>query len=369
MSSSTPGSPRVTVLMAVFNGAEFVRAAIDSILAQSFADFEFLIVDDGSSDDTQAVLASYEDERLRIVRNPQNVGLTRSLNIGIARARGEYIARQDADDLSHVRRLERQIAHLDAHQGVVVLGTQARYFRTAGTADESVLWWKITDSALLRLQSVFTSPFFHTSVMFRTADVRDGFGGYSEEYRTSQDFELWSRLMTSSQGANLAEYLVDQRTHAGSISSNYNRRSTHLIESVLQRNLQALLGERRELQDWARLWCSVLLQRRDEAREGRRAFLMLRLVFASYRERYPQAARAAEFRLLQAANALLLAKALLLNVDRYAFNALAYALRAAPVATCRELGRVVRKALAMLVRGTLARVGLGLTRYVRRAHP
>jgi glycosyltransferase involved in cell wall biosynthesis len=368
MNSPAHSSPRVTVLMAVFNGAEFVRAAIDSILAQSFADFEFLIIDDGSTDDTPALLASYQDERLRIVRNPQNVGLTRSLNIGIASARGEYLARQDADDLSHVRRLERQVAHLDAHEDVVVLGTQARYFRTAG-AEKSVLWWRVTDSALLQLQSLFTSPFFHTSVMLRTVDVRDGFGGYSEEYRTSQDFELWSRLMSSRRGANLAEYLVDQRTHAASISSNYNRRSTDLMESVLQRNLQALLGERAELRDWPRLWSTVLLERRDSAWDGRRTYLLLRLVFASYRESYPQEARAREFRLLQAGNALLLAKTLLLNGNWYAFKALGYALHAAFVTTARELGRVGLKALTMLVRGALARIGLRSTRYVSRVHP
>jgi len=116
--------PAVTVLMGVYNGELFVRDAIDSILAQSYRDFELLVVDDGSTDTTPAILASYDDSRLRVLRNEENIGLTRSLNRGLRAARGGLIARQDADDLSLPNRLARQVTFLESHPDVVLLGTQ-----------------------------------------------------------------------------------------------------------------------------------------------------------------------------------------------------------------------------------------------------
>src|ERR1043166_4865427 len=107
--------PAVTVLMSVYNDEKYVREAIDSILAQSFRDFELLVIDDGSTDRTPAILASYDDRRLRVLRNNENIGLTRSLNAGIGAARGPLIARQDADDISYPQRLARQGGVMKRH--------------------------------------------------------------------------------------------------------------------------------------------------------------------------------------------------------------------------------------------------------------
>ena len=110
-------SPRVSVLMSVYNGERYLRAAVDSILSQTFADFEFVIVDDASSDCTPSILDSYDDPRIVRLRLERNQGLAGALNEGLLLSRGRYIARQDADDVSLSSRLARQVAHLDECTG------------------------------------------------------------------------------------------------------------------------------------------------------------------------------------------------------------------------------------------------------------
>src|SRR6266702_4955815 len=116
---------------------------MDSILAQTFRDFEFLIINDGSTDDSRAIIASYDDSRIRILDNPENIGLTRSLNRGLAEARGELIARQDADDVSHVTRLEKQVAFMKAESEVVAVGAQARFVNAKGKTVSAYGWDKL----------------------------------------------------------------------------------------------------------------------------------------------------------------------------------------------------------------------------------
>ncbi len=123
--STSEKVPRVSVLMSVYNGERFLRDSVESILGQTFTDFEFLILDDGSTDSTCEILEEYanKDARIVLVRNDRNLGLTRSLNKGLRLVRGEYLARQDADDISLPKRLEMQVKFLDAHPEVGVVGS------------------------------------------------------------------------------------------------------------------------------------------------------------------------------------------------------------------------------------------------------
>ncbi len=118
-------APRVNVIMAVFNGEQYLQEAIESILRQTFDNFEFVIIDDGSTDKTVEILNRFSDERIKRLTNESNIGLTRSLNRGIRFSRGEYIVRQDADDVSLPERLAKQVAYLDAHSMVGLVGTSA----------------------------------------------------------------------------------------------------------------------------------------------------------------------------------------------------------------------------------------------------
>ena len=249
--------PRVTVLMAVYNGAAYLREAMDSILAQTFRDFEFLIVNDGSTDDSRAIVASYNDSRIRILDNPENIGLTRSLNRGLAEARGELIARQDADDVSYPRRLEMQVSFLDSHPHLALVGSQARFINEEGKPTPSRLWWKATTAAGIRFQLLFDSPFIHTAVLFRRKIIWDALGGYDESFKTSQDFELWSRVLTAFDAANMKEILVEFRSHPASTSANYSAANSLRVENVFANNLKAALGASHSHAYWPAMWISI----------------------------------------------------------------------------------------------------------------
>lgn len=206
-------SPRVSVLMAVHNCEPYLREAVDSILAQTFTDFEFIVVDDGSTDRSADVIASYSDPRIIFVRNDKNLGLTASLNRGLELARGEYVARMDGDDVSLPERLARQVAFMDANPGVGACGTWATDIDEAGrvkggretpTGDElDNFYWRVS--------------LIHPSAMFRF-DRRRG-PRYNPEVRYSQDYDLWLRVAAVSRLSNLPEHLLLYRVHGGSVTA------------------------------------------------------------------------------------------------------------------------------------------------------
>lgn len=253
--------PRVTVLMSVHNGSRFLREAIDSILAQTFRDFELLVIDDASTDDSAAIVESYRDPRIRMLRNEANQGLTKSLNRGLRDARGSLIARHDADDRSHPQRLEQQVAWFDAHPQGALVGTQPRIIDEHGWEIGKVV--KATSETGIRWQSMFSNPFIHTAVMFRR-DVVLGLGGYDETFRFNQDFELWSRMIGSFECSNLAETLVDYRAHAESIAGRRDeavlasRRANVARNKLIQhRNVRRETGSDTLAIDWPELWTAI----------------------------------------------------------------------------------------------------------------
>lgn len=210
---------RVSVVMAVYNGERYLREAVDSILEQTFTDFEFLIIDDGSTDGTQGILRAYEDSRIRVLVNEQNAGLTRSLNRGLQAARGEFIARQDADDVSEPERLEKQIAFLDANPEVALLGSWYSIIDTQSNYQQQIrppcehreICWDL----------LFYCPFVHSAVMLRRELVLREVGPYDESYGYSQDYDWWCRIADALPVANLPEYLVRYRVHGISMTSKY----------------------------------------------------------------------------------------------------------------------------------------------------
>jgi FkbM family methyltransferase len=255
--SASP-APRVTVLMAVWNGARFVEEAVASILRQTFKEFEFLIIDDASTDDTPERLRRFSDDRIQLIRNPSNIGLTRSLNRGLALARGSLVARQDADDVSHPRRLEAQVGFLDAEPGVAVVGAQARTIDGGGREVRTAPWPRSTSAEAIRWQLLFDSPFVHTSVMFRRDVIWAAAHGYDERFATSQDFELWCRV--SAQGRemrNLPDRLVDFRLHEESVSRRYALDGVAKVGPVLRQSLVAQLGPEAVPAGWPDMWIRV----------------------------------------------------------------------------------------------------------------
>lgn len=207
--------PAVSVLMTVYNGMPYLREAIESVLAQTFADFEFVIVDDGSTDGSLECIASYRDPRIRLWRNEANLGQTRSLNRGLDLLRGEYVARLDADDVCVATRLERQVEVLRARPDVAVLGTWMYDIDAQGTKTALVSRrWEDTGTYLAWLL-LEICPLWHPTVMFRR-DAVAAVGGYDETFRIAQDYDLWMRLALQRRwGAVVPEALVLCRRHGG----------------------------------------------------------------------------------------------------------------------------------------------------------
>ena len=233
-------APTVSVLMTMFDAAPHLRASVESILAQTFGDFEFVIVDDGSRDDSMAIVESYRDARIRLVRNDRNKGQTPCLNQGLALARGAWVARQDADDISLPRRLERQMARLRRDEKLALLGCQA------WLVDDGGKFTGLLDVALgpesIEWAGLWENPFIHTAAIFRR-EVVARLGGYDESFRICQDYDLWMRVAAEHPVANLFERLVVYRHAAQSLQ--HSGRETVREESrrVLRRVVAQAFGE------------------------------------------------------------------------------------------------------------------------------
>jgi glycosyltransferase involved in cell wall biosynthesis len=209
------GVPAVSVLMSARDAAPWVRHAVESVLGQTAADLELIVIDDGSSDDTPAVLASIADPRLRVERQPA-AGLAASLNRAARLARAPLLARLDADDLAMPERLARQRAFLAAHPDVGLLGTGATEADAGGRAVARVT--PPAGDAAIRRALISRNPFVHSSVVVRRP-VFERAGGYDERVRVAQDYDLWMRVSVLTRMANLPEALVVRRLRPHGVSA------------------------------------------------------------------------------------------------------------------------------------------------------
>ncbi len=208
-------SPKVTVIIPVYNREKYVSEAIDSILTQSFTDFELLLIDDGSTDGSVEVMRSYTDPRIRLVYNGSNLGIPKTRNKSLQLARGEYIAMLDSDDYAHPDRLKKQVAFLDRHPDYAVVGSWA------AEMDENGRLWrriKIFPVSPGEVQSglLFRCCFLHPSIMARKAVLQ--VYGYRDQYVVCSDFELLVRIARKYKLGNLPQILVRHRIHAGRIT-------------------------------------------------------------------------------------------------------------------------------------------------------
>jgi glycosyltransferase involved in cell wall biosynthesis len=206
-------SPAITVLMPVHNGERYLKEAVESILCQTFSDFEFLILDDGSTDSGMKVVKNYSDSRIRLEVNETNLGIAATLNRGIRLARGRYIARMDCDDISLPDRLRKQFDFLEAHPDVGVCGSRVRRIG----AKRGFWKVKVRDEAI-RSRLLFENAMAHPSVTIRKSVLIDHNLGYDPALRCAQDYAFWVDLARHSRLANLEQVLVLYRVHASQIS-------------------------------------------------------------------------------------------------------------------------------------------------------
>jgi glycosyltransferase involved in cell wall biosynthesis len=224
----------VSVILPVYNGSKTINRAVESILSQTFEDFEFLIINDGSKDSTSEILDSFDDNRIRILHQ-ENRGLVFSLNRGVKNSQGKYIARMDADDIALPDRLQKQVDFMEKNPSVGILGTAVRVVYDDGT--ERIRRRPI-DTASIKKNIVRICPFSHSSVMIRK-EVFDTVGLYDSSKDGSrqllvEDYDLWVRILVAGyEMANLSDVLMTYYKEPGSIlrSRSFSKRVTQQILS------------------------------------------------------------------------------------------------------------------------------------------
>ena len=207
-------APLVSVIMSAYNAEQFLHQCVESILDQSFSDFEFLVVNDGSSDATQNILESFDDERLKVTYQ-ENQGLTTTLNTLLGQCRGKYIARQDADDYSLPDRLQRQVAFLEKYVDIALIGTGTVQVDHSNAQIHRFI--PETKPITLSQQLVEVNPFTHGSWMVKSSVMQE-LGGYREAFRFSQDYDLLLRMNEKYQLSNLDEVLYAHRHNRDMVS-------------------------------------------------------------------------------------------------------------------------------------------------------
>ena len=252
------------MLMAARNDERYAAEAIESVLSQTYRDLELVIVLDAPQDGTAAIVRSYAGPRVRIIEKLSNEGQVRALNDGLATISTEYVARQDADDVSFPERLGRQVEWLDRHPDVAVLGVQARAIDRNGRrirrAEWDPRWHRPSGGAGMEWYRMFDTPLIHTGVVFRRRVVEDA-GRYDPAFPMNADADLWRRVARHHRLANLDEPLVAFRQHAASMTAdpsrpervNYRDRKVEVIHAQMQDVLRWPEVPRR----WGELWAAV----------------------------------------------------------------------------------------------------------------
>jgi len=236
----------VDVVMAVYNGERHLSAALDGVLAQTFRDFDLIVVDDGSNDRTVSMLGDYaaRDARVRVIQSPRNMGLVHTRNACLAACRAPLMAIADADDLFAPERLQKQVDFLDRHPDVGFLGTNATLIDSDGHQIGRQQQLPLDDGRI-RFELLLGGCFWNTSTIYRTDLVRKA-GAYRAGYDGVEDYDLWSRLLSLTRAANLPERLVCQRLHASSFTAaltNVLKRQSAVSRSRLAAYLEREVSE------------------------------------------------------------------------------------------------------------------------------
>jgi len=213
--------PLVTVLMPVYNGERYLREAMDSIIAQTFYDFEFLIIDDGSTDNTSDIIHSYRDGRIQ----------------GIENAQGQYIARMDSDDISMPGRLFKQVLFMEGHPEIGVCGS---WVNTIGEWYQGQLWELSTEPEEIKCRLLFCTTLSHPSVMVRKKVLETSGLRYDGAYKHAEDYKLWMELAKVTLLANIPEPLVQYRFNQNQVSSKYSHEQMAVIDRIRKEQLHAL---------------------------------------------------------------------------------------------------------------------------------
>ncbi len=205
-------TPVISVLMPVYNGEKYLNEAIDSILNQTYTDFEFIILNDGSTDRTEEIILSYDDPRIVYVKNKENLQIVKTLNKGIALAKGKYIARMDADDISLPERFKKQVGFMEEHPHIDICGSAIRFL------DESyTVWYPPQSHEAIKIELLFGSALAHPTIMATTEFFKKN--PYNIFYNKAEDYALWMETIDNYQFYNFQEVLLFYRVHENQSST------------------------------------------------------------------------------------------------------------------------------------------------------
>jgi glycosyltransferase involved in cell wall biosynthesis len=236
-------NPKISVIMSAYNADRYLSEAIESILGQTYPDFEFIIIDDGSSDATQSIVLDYaeRDDRIIPIINEENIGLTRSLKKGLSIAEGEFIARMDADDISLPDRFEKQVVFFQSHPEIGLLGGVYEVIDENGEdcGKSGIL---PQDDISIRWRLLYQNAFVHSTIMVRKTCVEQ-VGGYNKEFRYSQDYDLWSRVMRVTNGNNFPNALIKLRRTNQNISTMNSDDQGAAAYEIARNNINMLMGQ------------------------------------------------------------------------------------------------------------------------------
>jgi len=231
MKNNTNGDnkPLVSIIMSIYNGSQFLFDSVNSILNQTYTNFEFIIVDDGSTDSSYELIKKFSDNNNKVkVFKRAHYGLANSLNFAISKSKGEYIARMDADDISKEVRIEKQVKYLEKNKNVDLLGSNRKNFGNINKNNFSKL---PTNNNIIKWHLFFSVPIIHPAIMVR-ADILKSQNGYSEEYKYAQDYELYTRLSKTSNFHNLSEALIEYRNHHCRDLTNYHKEQLNCVIKI-----------------------------------------------------------------------------------------------------------------------------------------
>lgn len=223
--------PVISVVMPVYNAEEYLDEAIKSILTQTYDNFEFIIVNDGSTDKSEEIIYSYKDPRIVYIKNETNLQIVKTLNRGITAAKGKYIARMDADDISLPQRFAKQILFMENNPNIAVCGT---YIQIFGDKEYTISY--PLDDTEIKTKLIFNTAIGHATILAKTNILKKF--QYDEHYNKSEDYELWTRLLLEYQGSNIPELLYRYRYHDNQTCTIYKNRQDKIAYMIREKYLK-----------------------------------------------------------------------------------------------------------------------------------
>ena len=230
--------PFVSIIMPVYNASEYLHAAIDSILQQTYNYFEFIVLEDASTDNSREIIQSYTNARIVKYFNPQNQGLIHQLNKGLSIVKGKYIARMDADDIADPERLEKQVACMEQNPGIGVCGSYAQVISETGNPQK--LWKMPQHHEDIQAELLEGAVLCHPTIMFRAGIVKQAGMNYSPDWSHLEDYELWTRLINKTRFYVIQEPLLYYRNHQTQVSNEHFSIQQEGMSKLIERQLQGI---------------------------------------------------------------------------------------------------------------------------------